>query len=180
MKDEKYLLGVGSRVNHKEYGFGVVVQVNSASYVITFKDYGIREILKISDDLEIIDLIEQPDDLVSMEIIEQKLINILRNFSDIQETVPIADKWRGGTLILKPSNPEMKTYEMPISTFFNKIIMLRDRLRVLEQKINSSNLNEEEKISCQQYITRCYGSLTSFNILFKNKSDSFVGEKSKS
>jgi superoxide dismutase len=73
----------------------------------------------------------------------------------------------------------MKPYEMPISTFFNKIIMIRDRIRVLEQKVNASNINEEEKIAIQQYITRSYGSLTSFNILFKNKSDSFVGESSK-
>lgn len=179
MIEDKFLMGAGSRVNHKEYGFGVVIQVKAASYLITFKDYGIREILKTSNDIEVIDLIEQPDDLVSMEMIEQTLISILRNFSDIQETVQIADKWRGGTLILKPSSSELKPYEMPITTFFNKIIMIRDRLRVLEQKVNASNLSEEDKISCQQYITRCYGSLTSFNVLFKNKSDHFVGEKSK-
>jgi len=177
--DERLLLGAGSRVNHKEYGFGVVVQVKTASYLITFKDFGIREILKTSQDIEVIDLIEQPDDLVSMEAIEQSLINILRNFSDIQETVPIAEKWRGGTIILKPGSGDFKPYEMPISTFFNKIIMIRDRLRVLEQKVNASNLPEDEKIACQQYITRCYGSLMSFNILFKNKSDNFVGEKGK-
>ena len=68
---------------------------------------------------------------------------------------------------------------MPISTFFNKIIMIRDRIRVLEQKVNSSNIPEDEKIAIQQYITRSYGSLTSFNILFKNKSDNFVGESSR-
>ncbi len=176
---ENEILGIGSRVNHKDYGFGVVIQVKAASYLITFKEQGTREILKTFDGLEVIDLMEQPDDLVSFEQIEQSLIKILRQFSDLQEVVPIADKWRGGTLILKPSNPEMKPYEMPISTFFNKIIMIRDRIRVLEQKVNASNINEEEKIAIQQYITRSYGSLTSFNILFKNKSDSFVGESSK-
>ncbi|MDR2009862.1 MAG: hypothetical protein LBQ22_05225 [Bacteroidales bacterium] len=176
---ENEVLGIGSRVKHKEYGIGVVIQVKSSSYLITFVDYGNREISRNYDGFEIIDLLEPEEDLVSFEMIEQTLIKILRNFSDIQETVPIADKWTGGTLILKPSNPDLKPYEMPISTFFNKIIMIRDRLRVLEQKINTSNISDEEKIVLQQYITRSYGSLTSFNILFKNKSDSFVGEGSK-
>lgn len=176
---ENEILGIGSRVNHKDYGFGVVIQVKAASYLITFKEHGTREILKTFDGLEILDLMEQPDDLVSFEQIEQTLIKILRQFSDLQEISPIADKWKGGTLILKPSNPEMKPYEMPIATFFNKIIMIRDRIRVLEQKVNASKLSEEDKIACQQYITRSYGSLTSFNILFKNKSDNFIGESSK-
>ncbi len=176
---ENETLGIGSRVKHKEYGAGVVIQVKSSSYLITFIDYGNREISKSYEGFEIIDLMEQEDDLVSFEMIEQTLIKILRNFSDIQETVSIAEKWTGGTLILKPSNLDMKPYEMPISTFFNKIIMIRDRLRVLEQKINSSNICDEEKLVLQQYITRSYGSLTSFNILFKNKSDNFVGEGGK-
>jgi len=176
---ETEVLGIGSRVKHKDYGLGVVVQVKAASYLITFIEHGNREILRNYAGLEIIDLMEQPDDLISFEMIEQALTKILRNFSDIQETVSIADKWKGGKLILQPSNLELKPYEMPISTFFNKIIMLRDRLRVLEQKVNASNISEEEKISIQQYITRSYGSLTSFNILFKSKSDIFVGESAK-
>lgn len=176
---ENEVLGIGSRVKHKDYGLGVVIQVKSGSYLITFIDFGNREIAKNYDSLEVIDLMEPADDLISFELIEQSLIKILRKFSDIQEVVTIADKWVGGTLILKPSNLDLKPYEMPISTFFNKIIMIRDRLRVLEQKVNTSNISDEEKISIQQYITRSYGSLTSFNILFKNKSESFVGESSK-
>ena len=172
-------LGIGSRVKHKEYGAGVVVQSKSNSYIITFIEHGNREILKSYAGLEVIELLEPPDDLVSMEMIEQALIKILRNFSDIQETVPIADKWKGGKLILQPSNNDLKPYELPIANFFNKIIMLRDRLRVLEQKVNASNLPDEDKIAIQQYITRCYGSLTSFNILFKSKGDIFVGEGGK-
>lgn len=172
-------LGIGSRVKHKEYGSGVVIQVKSASYLITFIEHGNREITKSYEGLEVIDLMETPDDLISFEMLELSLIKILRNFSDIQETVTIADKWRGGKLILRPSNSELKDYEMPIATFFNKIIMLRDRLRVLEQKVNASTISEEEKISIQQYITRSYGSLTSFNILFKSKTDIFVGEGGK-
>jgi len=176
---ENEVLGIGSRVKHKEYGMGVVIQVKAKSYLITFMEFGNREILRSYEGLEIIDLLEPDDDLVSLEMIEHSLIRILRTFSDIQETVPIADKWSGGTLILKPSNADLKPYEMPISTFFNKIIMMRDRLRVLEQKVNTSSMSDEEKIVLQQYITRCYGSLTSFNILFKNKANGFVGESGK-
>lgn len=174
---ESQALGIGSRVRHKEYGMGVVIQVKTSSYLITFIDFGNREIIKSYEGLEVIDLMEPEEDLVSLEMIEQSLMRILRDFSDVSEIVPIADKWRGGTLILKPSNPELKPYEMPIATFFKKIIMIRERLRVLEQKINNSdNLHEEEKIVLQQYISRCYGSMTSFNILFKNKTQIFVGE----
>jgi len=176
---EQANLGIGSRIRHKEYGAGVVTQVKSNSYIITFIDYGNREITKSYEGLEIIDLLEPADDLISFETIELTLTKILRKFSDIQETVPISEKWSGGMLILKPANPELKAYEMPISTFFNKIIMIRDRLRVMEQKINTSSISDEEKIVLQQYITRSYGSLTSFNILFKNKSDGFVGEGGK-
>lgn len=173
---EDISLGIGSRLNHPEYGFGVVIQVKSGSYLITFQEQGTREILKSYDSFEIIDQMEQPDDLMSYETLELALVKILRQFSDIQENVQIADKWKGGKLVLSPGNPDVKGYEMSIQTFFKKIIMVRDRIRVLEQKVNSSNISEEEKISIQQYITRSYGSLTSFNILFKNKIDSFIGE----
>ena len=169
-------LGIGSRVKHKEYGSGVVIQIKPMSYVITFIDFGNREIIKSYDGLEVIDLLESPDDLVSFDTIEMILTKILKKYIDIQENVQIADKWTGGTVIFKPSNPDLKPYELPISNFFNKIIMIRDRLRVMEQKINSSKLSDEEKITLQQYITRSYGSLTSFNVLFKNQSDKFVGE----
>lgn len=176
---ENETLGIGSRVRHKDYGEGVVIQVKSDSYLITFMDYGNREIARSYEGLEVIDHLLPDDDLVSFEMIEQTLIKILRRFSDIQENVSIGEKWAGGKLILQPGNNELKPYEMPISSFFNKIIMIRDRLRVLEQKINTSSIPDEEKITLQQYITRSYGSLTSFNILFKHKSNIFIGEGSK-
>ena len=98
--------------------------------------------------------------------------------SDIQEVLTIGDMWRGGVLIMQPGNRDLKPKEMPIDTFFHKIVMLRDRLRVMEQKINASKgLDDQDKVALQQYITRIYGSLTSFNILFADKEDQFIGEK---
>jgi len=107
------------------------------------------------------------------------LREILKKWSDISEIVPIGDKWKGGKMILDPGQAGLASKEIPIDTFFHKIIMVRDRVRVLEQKINASNLEEIEKVELQQYITRIYGSLTTFNVLFKSNSDFFVGEKSK-
>jgi hypothetical protein len=91
----------------------------------------------------------------------------------------MGDKWEGGKIILQPANPSLKSKEIPMEVFFHKIVMLRDRLRVLEQQINSNGkMSDEEKVNLQQYITRCYGSLTTFNILFKNNDQVFTGEKS--
>jgi hypothetical protein len=112
--------------------------------------------------------------------VESSLKEILKKWSDVSEIVPIADKWRGGTIILQPKDRNLSNKEIPINTFFHKIVMLRDRLRVMEQKINSSKtLDDQDKVDLQQYITRCYGSLTTFNVLFKSNSQQFKGDSSK-
>lgn len=92
--------------------------------------------------------------------------------------VPIGDRWIGGKLILQPRDKGLQAKETPIDAFFHKVCMVRDRLRVLEQKINSHpKLTDADKVDFQQYITKCYGSLTSFNVLFSEREDRFVGEK---
>lgn len=111
---------------------------------------------------------------------EKSLLKILRLWNGVSETVPLGDRWKGGHMLLQPYDKTQKPKEIPIEDFFHKIVMLRDRLRVLEQNINSNKkLDDEEKVNIQQYITRCYGSLTTFNVLFKNKEHWFVGEKGK-
>ena len=176
---EDIYLGIGSRVRHEELGVGIVVQVTSDNYMITFVNHGNREMSKQTDELEVIEVVEPSQDLVSFEVIENKLFELVSSLVEETEIVELADKWTGGKLVLHPSNSELKPYEMPIDSFFHKIVMVRDRLRVMEQRVNSSNLTDEEKVNLQQYITRIYGSLTTFNVLFKNSTQNFVGERSK-
>ena len=173
------LLGIGSRILHAEYGKGVVTNVTSKYYWVTFIESGL-ETIDLDSDLEVIEAVEDEVDTISFSEVEQSLISILRRWGDVSRITPIADKWKGGSLILKPGDADLSDKEVPIDAFFHKIVMVRDRIRVMEQKINASgNLDDIEKVDLQQYITRIYGSLTTFNILFKNKSDHFVGEKSK-
>ncbi|HPE33909.1 MAG TPA: hypothetical protein PLI65_03845 [Bacteroidales bacterium] len=170
-------LGIGSRVKHPDFGIGVVIQVSSEYFEIVFAEHGWRRIRRETDEFEIIDIMEPDLDLVSLEQVESMFIKVLRRFSDIQETVEMGDKWSGGKIILEPGRNDLTSKEIPIEAFFHKIVMVRDRLRVMEQRINSSNLSDEEKLNLQQYITRIYGSLTTFNVLFKYKGDQFIGEK---
>ncbi|RMB62720.1 hypothetical protein EAX61_03850 [Dokdonia sinensis] len=172
----KSILGIGSRIIHPEHGSGVVTNVNPTMYWVTFMDKGI-ETIPLDDDIEIIEAVEDEVDTVSFYEVEKTLRSLLKRYSDISEIVPIADKWKGGTMTLSPGDSNLSSKEVPIDTFFHKIVMVRDRIRVMEQKINASKtLDDQDKIDLQQYITRIYGSLTTFNILFKNSSQSFKGE----
>ena len=106
--------------------------------------------------------------------LELLLRRIIREETGLTPVAP-ADKWRDGTLVLRPGTPGLQEKSWPIETFFHKIVMLRNRLRTLEQHLNASALPDEAKAKMQSYITGCYGSLTSFNVLFAEDDDQFKG-----
>ena len=106
--------------------------------------------------------------------LEATIRRIIREESGLTP-VASAEKWRGGQVVLRPGKPGVQEKVVPIDTFFNKVVMLRNRLRTLEQHINASELPDDQKLKLQAYITGCYGSLTTFNVLFANDDDKFVG-----
>jgi len=174
-------LTVGSRVDHPRYGEGIVSKNNLTAYEIFFERGGKIEITKRNTDLTVIARNEDaPKSGISVKELEKVITYVLDQYASLNEVVPLGERWIGGTMILQPANQNLQPKEIPIETFFHKIVMLRDRLRVLEQNINShSVLTDEEKVDLQQYITRIYGSLTTFNILFSEKEHYFVGAKTK-
>ena len=106
--------------------------------------------------------------------LEMLLRRVIREEAGITPVTP-ADKWRGGTLILKPGTPGLQEKSWPIETFFHKVVMLRNRLRTLEQQVNAADLPDDVKVKLQGYISGCYGTLTSFNVLFADEEDQFTG-----
>lgn len=171
-------LGIGTRLQHTQYGPGVIAGVRYATYLISFIHHGIKEIDKTDDKLDEIIPENVSAEIETVSETEKSLLKILRLWSGIAEPVQLGDRWKGGVLLMQPYDKSQKPKEIPIEDFFHKIVMLRDRLRVLEQNINSNKkLSDEEKVNVQQYVTRCYGSLTTFNVLFKNKEQWFIGEK---
>lgn len=175
---DQLILGIGTRLQHTQYGPGVIVAVKYATYIISFINHGIKEIDKGDSKLDEIIPENISAEIETASEIEKSLLKILRLWNGFSEVVPLGDRWLGGTMILQPADPALKPKEIPIEAFFHKIVMLRDRVRVLEQQVNAhKKLNDEDKVSLQQYITRIYGSLTTFNVLFKNKEQWFVGEK---
>lgn len=153
-------------VSDRELAFGVVRRPARSGDDASEDDQGdegTREVEPGLDDLE-----------VDVAELEKMLRRVIREETGLTPVTP-AEKWRGGELVLKPGKPGVQDKAMPIDTFFHKVVMLRNRLRVLEQKINASKLVEDEKIELQGYITGCYGSLTSFNVLFAEEADKFKG-----
>lgn len=173
---------VGNRIQHEKYGEGIISENKELTFKVIFVRGGELEFSKMNASFAIVtpNENENQDSRPRLDVkeFERALTFILGKYNAIENRVALGKKWEGGTMILQPANPELKPKEIPVETFFHKIVMMRDRLRVLEQNINSSDsLTDEEKVNLQQYITRIYGTMTSFNILFDDKSDYFVGSK---
>jgi len=176
---DQLTLGIGTRLQHTQYGPGVIVGVRYATYLISFIYHGVKEIDKNDTHLEEIIPENVTEEIETHSETERSLLKILRLWGGFSEPVPLGDRWLKGTLIMQPADKSLKGKELPIDDFFHKIVMVRDRLRVLEQQVNAhKKLSDEDKVNLQQYITRIYGSLTTFNVLFRNKEQWFIGDKS--
>jgi hypothetical protein len=118
-----------------------------------------------------------PMPLDGTDDLELLLRRVIREETGISPAAP-ADKWRGGTFVLRPGTPGLQEKSWPIETFFHKVVMLRNRLRTLEQQVNAADMTDEAKVRLQGYISGCYGTLTSFNVLFADEDDQFKGSSS--
>ena len=169
-------LTIGSRVKHEEHGDGIICRIGLETFTISFFSGGMEEIDR-KEDLEILEVLESANNMVSIDEVEDIFYGMMSRYTDATERVYLADKWKGGLMVLEPKDENLSVKEIPIETFFHKIVMVRDRLRVLEQSINSHKvLDDQDKVNMQQYVTRMYGSLTTFNVLFRDKEQHFKGE----
>ncbi|HXU75224.1 MAG TPA: hypothetical protein VN794_01585 [Methylomirabilota bacterium] len=171
-------LHIGMKVRHPQYGTGLVKTIAEATADIQFDD-GKRTVAPEPSGLEP----AEPQtavrglDLPLTQFVDQVLEATVRRLG-LEKPDAVVDqlgaRWHGGKVVMHPADPALQTKEVPLETFFHKIVMVRNNLRVLEQKVNAhEKLTDGEKVEMQQYITRCYGSLTTFNVLFKEKEDQF-------
>ena len=171
-------LHVGMKVRHPQYGIGVVKGISETTAEVQFDD-GRRTLAPESSGLE------DAEPQAAVRGLEIPLAQFVQQAVDatihklgLEKPESVVEKlgarWHGGKAVLHPADPSLQAKEVPLETFFHKIVMVRNNLRVLEQKINAhEKLNDAEKIEMQQYVTRSYGSLTTFNFLFKEKEDQF-------
>jgi hypothetical protein len=173
-------LHIGMKVRHPQYGVGVVKSLTEQTAEIAFgNEEAPRKIAPASSDLQ------PAEPTAKLSELEMPLANLVRDTAhavvealglEQQDVVVegLATRWQRGTLVMQSADSSLQPKEVPLETFFHKIVMIRNNLRVLEQKVNANDkLSDADKFELQQYITRCYGSLTTFNILFKDKDDQF-------
>jgi hypothetical protein len=168
--------GLGTIVRHRDFGRGRVVAYDSDRYVILFPGGEARTVAFSFDGLDAPDGAGDPE----LDRIAQAMRAVLGDHGWLDVDLELGKRWVGGTLKLVPAREDGQAKDIPIEVFFKKLVGIRDRLRVLEQKINShASLAGEEKLELHAYITRCYGSLTTFNVLFGNRASWFVGQSDK-
>ena len=171
-------LHIGMKVRHPQYGVGVVKTISEAAAEIQFDD-GRRTVAPEPSGLEPAEAqaavrgLELPLTQFVQQVVDAALDKLGLERPEADAPL-LGSRWHRGKLVLHPSDPALQAKEVPLETFFHKIVIMRNQLRVLEQKINGhERLSDAEKIEMQQYITRCYGSMTTFNVLFREKEDQF-------
>lgn len=174
-------LGIGSKVKHPKFGLGVICNLSTHYYKIYFSTQDeLKELDRDFEGLEVVDKIAAEVPAIEIRDIEKAVEAVMLKYAENNKPLALASKWVGGTVLIKPGDTDLQSKEIPTRTFFSKIIAVREKLRVLEQNINNhEKLDEADKIHLQQYISRAYGSLTTFNVLFANKEDQFKGMSGK-
>lgn len=172
----KPAIGLGAVVNHPIFGRGKVVSYEGPDYVVLFKGGETKRVAFTFDAMKP----ETSAGDVETERIKHAMREVLGDYGWLDVDLELGKRWTGGTLKLIPGKEDTQPKEVPIEMFFKKIIGIRDKLRVLEQKVNAHpGLTPEDKIEMEGYITRCYGSLTTFNALFASKESQFRGQSEK-
>jgi len=172
-------LRIGQRVRHPQYGSGTVKSISESVAEISFDDGNKRAIAPEAAGLEpaethaAISGLDVPLKQFINETLDAAIEKLGLEKPDLV-VEKLGARWHSGKLVLHPSDPTLQMKEVPLEIFFHKVVMMRNNFRVLEQKINAhEKLSDGEKVEMQQYITKCYGSLTTFNVLFKEKEDQF-------
>jgi hypothetical protein len=172
-------LRIGMKVRHPQYGSGTVKAISEAVAEIQFDDGTKHAVAPEPSGLEPMELLASINglELPLKQLVAETLAAALKQYAlkksaDAVEQLGL--RWHGGKLVLHPADATLQAKEVPLEVFFHKVVMVRNNLRVLEQKINAhEKLSDGEKVEMQQYITKSYGSLTTFNVLFKEKEDQF-------
>jgi hypothetical protein len=164
---------------HSEHNYrgGPRIEISGGSRPPAAAARGARRAPPVKDAFPLVsdrERIAPPMTFTANDDLEMLLRRIIREETGLTPVAP-ADKWRGGSLVLRPGTPGLQEKSWPIETFFHKVVMLRNRLRTLEQHVNAADLPDEVKVKLQAYISGCYGSLTSFNVLFADEDDQFKG-----
>ena len=163
-------LGIGALAIHADYGRGRVVRYQDDGYLITFKNGETHWVGYQAPTLKVLEAAGDPQ----LDLVKQAVREVLLDYGWLDSEMEMTRRWLGGTVRLVPGQEGAQAKDIPMEAFFKKIIGVREKLRVLEQKINNHpSLSAEEKVDLGGYVTRCYGSLTTFNILFATRASHF-------